>query len=275
MALKTNSRYRGLNNLGRNLTFFDNGLSPAFGTSIWELAPQLAAMDPAVAFGYFEDFLDLPLDAATRNPLNHKFVSDTATDAVTLPKVAGGVVNVATGGTDNNETYMQLGGAAQDTPAPFSITDSSTKPLWFEARVKSMQHADEAVFVGLAEEAAASANFLADDTGVPADKDYIGFRYKTDASAAWDVAWRKNGQAEQEIALVAANADDWHIFSFLFDGLHTVYFYVDRVLVSTQALSSVATFPSGERLAPIIAIKTGATAARNVQVDYVKVLQAR
>jgi len=274
-ALNTELYERGMNNLGRNSIFRDTALSPAKGTSIWELCPQLAGLDPAVGFLFFEDFLTLPLDDTTRDPTNALLYSDTGTDAVSLPKLAGGVMQVACGGVDNNETYVQFGGATQATPAPFAITNASNKPVWFEARVKALEHADEGLFVGLAEEDAAQAAFLAVNTGVPADKDFIGFRVKCDASDEWDIAWRKDGQAEQEIANVVANADDWHTFAFLFDGVSTVYFYVDRTLVTTQALTSAATFPSGELLAPIVAVKTGEGVAKNIQVDYIKVFQAR
>lgn len=275
VGIRTDARSRGFDNIGRNMEFFDRALSPALGTSIWQICPQLAALDPAVAIQFFEDFISVPCDDTTRNPTGYKFAGDTAADGITFPKVAGGVMNIATGGVDNNEMYLQLGAATSATSAPFVITDSNSKPLFYEVYVKALQHADEAVFVGLAEEGAAAANFLADDSGVPADKDYIGLRYKTDASAEWDIAWKKNGQAEQEIANVVANADDWHRFSLLFDGLHTVYFYIDRVLNATKALSSAATFPSAQQLAPIFAIKTGAAAARNVQIDYFKIFQVR
>lgn len=274
--MKTLARWKNVANRGRNMIFADSEYSPTAGTSLWEGCPSLALLcDPAVGIEFFEDFLGLPLDGATRNPANFKWASDTATDGITLPKVAGGVVNVATGGVDNNETYIQLGGSANVTNAPFSITNASDKALWFEARVKCLEHADEGVFVGLTEEGAAVANFLADNTGVPADKDYIGFRLKTDASDEWDVAWKKNGQAEQEVANQATNADDWHTFGFHFDGESTVTFYVDRTAVATTATTSAATFPSGELLAPIIAVKTGEAVAKNVQVDYIRVVQAR
>jgi len=256
-----------------NMTFRDKDHSPAMGTSVWELCPQLAALDPAVAFQFFEDFLKFALDDTTANPTEWKYTSDTAAGAVTLPaSLTGGVANVATGATDNDETYIQLGLA---TFEPFVITNASGKPVWFECRVKALQHADESILIGLAEAGCAAANFMADNTGVPADKDFVAFRYKADAPTQWDVAWRKAGQAEQEIANVVANADDWHTFGFFFDGASTVTFYVDRVANATVALASAATFPSGEELSPIIAIKTGAAVARNVQVDYIKVVQAR
>ena len=177
--------------------------------------------------------------------------------------------------TDNNETYLQFGAGGSDTAAPFVITDSNGKPVFFEAYVAAAEHADEGVFVGLAEEGAAAANFLVDNTGAVADKDFIGFNILTATPAAWNVTWKKAGQTVQTVAGVAVNADDYHIFSFFFDGASTVYFYVDRVLVSTQALTSAATFPSGQALAPILAVKTGEGTAKSLNVDYIKVWQAR
>ena len=275
VGIKFQSRYRGLDNLGRNLAFRDAALSPTFGTSIWELIPLLASMDPAVAFQAFDDFMSLALDDTTGNPSGFKWVSDSATGAITLPKVAGGVVNIACGIVDNNETYIQLGGAGLDTPAPFSITDLSNKPLAFQVRAKALEHADVGIFVGLAEEGSAAANFLTDNSGVVADKDFVGFNILTATPAAWNVTWKKAGQAVQAVAAAAVNADDWHTFAFIFDGVHTVYFWIDGVLVSTQALSSAATFPSAQLLAPIFGLKTGEGVVKNLQVDYYKVWQAR
>jgi len=273
--MKTLARWKNVANRGRNMIFADQEYSPTAGTSLAEGIPSLAMYcDPAVAFEMREDFLAIPLDDTTANPTEWAYVSDTAAGAVTFPAgLVGGVVNLATGGVDNNETYIQYG---LPTCEPFKITNASDKAVWFEARIKSLQHADEGVFIGLAEAGAITGgNFLVDNTGVPADKDYIGFRYKCDASAEWDVAWKKAGQAEQEIAAAAVNADDWHTFGFYFDGESTVTFYIDRVASATVATTSAATFPSGEELSPVIAVKTGAGAARNIQVDYIRVVQAR
>jgi hypothetical protein len=131
------------------------------------------------------------------------------------------------------------------------------------------------VFIGLAEAGSLAATFLANDTMIPADKDYIGFRIKSDASAEWDVAWKKAAQAEQEIANAVANADDWHRFGIFFDGLNTVQFYVDRVLHATTALTTAATFPSGEEMSPIVMVKTGEGVLKSALVDYAWVFQAR
>lgn len=275
LPIQTRAYNRGLDALGANMSFRDQGLSPAAGTSIWELCPQLASLDPAVGFGFFDDFVTLAVDDTTSNPSGCLFSSDTATGGITLLKAAGGVLNVACGDTDNNETYLQFGAYGSATAAPFVITNAGGKPVFFEARIAAGQHADMGAFIGLAEEASAAANFLVDNTGAVADKDFIGFNILAATPAAWNVTWRKAGQTTQVVTGAAVNADDYHIFSFLFDGTSTVYFYVDRVLVSTQALASATTFPSAQALAPIIGVKTGEAVAKSLQLDYLKVWQAR
>lgn len=268
--MQTRSVWKRVTNLGNNMAFRDKDLSPA--NSLWDSAPLLAAMDPGVAFKLFEDFLAIPCDDTTSLPTGWKVVKDAAC-SITLPAGLGGNLLIATDGVDNEEAYMQLGPLA--TEAPFGITSASAKPLWFEIKAKALQHADMGVFIGLAKAAAAAANFLTDNTGVPADKDYIGFRIKTDASAEWDVAWKKTGQAEQEVANVVANADNFHFFGFHFDGTNTITFYVDRVAVSTVALANAATFPGGVALAPICALKTGEAVIKSIDIDYLMVVQVR
>lgn len=273
--MQTKSNWRSFANIGKVLTFRDADKSPAAGASIWESCNQLAMLDPALAISFFDDFLNLPMDDTTGNPVAWRWASDTATGGITLAKLAGGVVNVACGGVDNNESYIQAGGLGSATNAPFDITDVSGKPLWFEARVKAVEVADVGIFVGLAEEGASAANFLTDNSGVVADKDAIGFKILTASPAAWDTHWKKAGQVLGGAAAVAVNAGDWHTFGFVFDGVSTVTFHVDRVAHATVATTSAATFPSAQLMAPIIAIKTGEGTAKSVQVDYIKVVQVR
>lgn len=239
---------------------------------LWQNFPALGLGNPAAAYEFFDDFMSLPIDDTLANPTGYTYTGDENGDATLKTGEVGGVLNLQTGATDNDETTLQLGSGASGTF--FEITNANAKPLWFECRVKALQHADEAVFIGLAEEGL-GANFLTDDTGVPADKDFIGFRYKADASDEWDVAWRKSGQAEQEIADVVENADDWHTFGFYFDGVNTITFYVNGVAEATIALANAATFPGGEELAPIIAIKTGSGATVQADIDWIKCVQMR
>ncbi len=228
----------------------------------------------ATVIKYVNHFVSLPLDDTTRNPLEWDFQSDTANDALTLPvSNVGGVMQIAVGAGGNDETYMQLGGSTIATAAPWVIGGAAgvanTKPLYFGIRVKALEHAATSAFVGLAEEGCSAANFLADATGVVADKDFVGFNILVASAAAWNITWKKNGQAVQTAANVVANADDWHIFEYYYDGATTVNFWVDGTLSATTATTTAATFPGGEEMAPIIALK--GQAAKNLQVDWLRV----
>lgn len=266
--MRTRSRWAG----NSNLTFVDADNSPANGKSLWELCPQLALLDPAVGFGYFEDFLNVPVTPTTLVPPAWCFTGDVANASMTFPiSLTGGVALISVGATDEDESYYQLGSAV--TVAPFVLTDAG-KSLWFEIRVKAVQHAAFACFVGLAEEGAAAADFLTDATGVIADKDFVGFNILTATPAAWNYTHRLFGQAVVTQAGVAINADDWHYLGFWFDGT-TVRLFIDHVLNATTYLASAGTFPSGQELSPIIALKSTTAGAKYLQVDYIKVVQLR
>ena len=225
---------------------------------------------------YINHFVSLPLDDTTRNPSEWKWTSDTATDAITLPiSLTGGVMQLATGGVDNDETYLQLGGAACVTNAPWVIGGAggiaNSKPVYFGARVKLLSHADEMAFVGLAEEGASAANFLTDDSGVIANKDFIGFNTLSATPDAWNITWKITGGAVQTATAVAVNAADWHIFEFYYDGVTTVKFFIDGTQSATTATTTAATFPGAEEMSPMLAVKDGVGAARYLQIDWLRV----
>lgn len=270
----TRARWTNVPNRGRNMTFVDQTHSPAAGASLWENCPTLALLDPYVGWQYFEDFIAVPVTATTLVPPAWTFTGDVANASMTFPiSLMGGVANISVGATDEDESYYQLGSAV--TVAPFCITDASEKMVFFEIRVKAMQHAAFACFVGLAEEGAAAADFLTDVTGVIADKDFIGFNVLLATPAAWNYTHRLAGQAVVTQAGVAVNADDWHRLGFYFDGASTVRLYIDGVLNATTYLTSAATFPSGQEMSPILALKSTAAGAKNIQVDYIKCVQIR
>jgi len=247
-----------------NLAFWDTHqcrIIDAFGASVVK---------------YINHFVDLPRDDTTRNPSGWKWVSDTATDGITLPiSMTGGVIQVATGGTDNNETYIQLGGSTDVTNAPFIIAGAAgvanTRPLYFGARVKALELADEAYFVGLAGEGAAVANFLTDNSGVVADDDFIGFNTLTATPTVWNSTWKNAGQTVVTNTGFATNAADWHIFEFYYDGATTVTFWADGVASATQATTTAATFPFAEEMSPILAVKTGEGVLKRLHVDWLRV----
>jgi len=232
----------------------------------------------ATVVKYLNHFTHFAADDTTRNPTEWLWASDTANDSVTLPvSNTGGVLQIATGAVDNNETYIQLGSAASATNAPWIIAGAAgvanTKPLYFGARVKCTTHVDGAWFVGLCGEGAAVGNFLTDNSGVVADDDFIGFNILTATPAAWNITWRNAGQAVQAVTAVAVNADDWHMFEFWYDGATTVTFWIDGTAHATTATTTAATFPFNEEMSPILGCKSGDGAAKVLQIDWLNVVQ--
>lgn len=201
-------------------------------------------------------------------------VTDHAAATTLVASSPTGVLQVACGDTDNDEHYMQLGSTTNE---PFIIGGTAgvanTKPLYFGARVKALEHADEAYFVGMAGANAAAADFMTDASGVLADKDFIGFNTLTGTPDAWNVTWRNAGNAVQAIAAVAVNAADWHTFEFWYDGVTTVRFYIDGTVHATTATTTAATFPGGEELAPMIGLKTGEGVLKRLQIDWLRAIQ--
>jgi hypothetical protein len=201
-------------------------------------------------------------------------VTDHVAGVSLVAGAPGGIIEITCGNTDNDEYYTQLGSATNE---PFVIGGAAgvanNQPLYFYARVKAIEHADEAYFVGLAEANSAAANFLTDNSGVVADKDFIGFNTLTATPDAWNMTWKKSGQAVQTTAGVAVNAADWHIFEFYYDGATTVTFWIDGVASTTVATTTAATFPGAEEMSPILGLKTGEATLKRLQIDEMRVIQ--
>lgn len=223
----------------------------------------------ANVYKYLNHFISLPVDDTTAKPSDWVVVTDH-NPGMSLPASnPGGTLKVDCGDTDNDEANCQLGTATNE---PWVITTSSGKPLYFGIRVKTAEHADEGIFVGLMEPGS-TTNTLTDNSGVLADKDFVGFNILTATPTAWNITWKKAGQKVQAATNVATNADDYHTFEFYFDGASTVRFFVDGVESATTATTSAGTFPSGEELTVTLAIKTGEGVAKSMLIDWVNVVQ--
>lgn len=262
---------------GGKLTIESGGLiqfTDSVSGGLWASCP-LTGADPARSFQYFEDFIGIPKDDTTNLPTGWNYFVDAGATAIpTQPASAvGGVLQIGTDVHAQDSFAMQLG---MTTHEPFCMVHDSGKKLWFGCRVKPTSHAGLALFIGLAEPGSAADSWLADATGALSDKDAVGFRLLNDAPAEWDVAWNKaGGGGSVEIANVAANADDWHTFGFVFDGAGTITFYADGTAISTTATVDHAKFPGGEEMSPIVYLKSIAAAEHDVQVDWIKVVQER
>lgn len=250
--------------------------------SMWQDFPILWAVDPNLSFTFFDDFLAAGVTNVENTAIGYWDVQTDVeiNDTVTMTASAtGGVIEVCVGATDNDEAYLQLG--AFGTESGFGMRASQGKELWFECRVlQAVTNKENTVFIGLAEEGVAAANFLTDNTGVPADKDYIGFictNTTVSTVTKWQAMYKKEGQTAVTIQnLAAMNNATWHRFGFKFNGGTNLTFYVDGTASSNVLDTSAATFPNGDTLQPIMAIKAGeASTSGKLQVDYIKVVQER
>ena len=247
------------------------------------------------AFMFYDDFLNFsgfsPAISGTTalpsttvpGPAGYKLYADTATSACGIAPLAtesGGVTQLSVGATDNHEVWLQSGnnfGAISDTAG-------SDKLTIFEARVRFTQVADNAnaVFVGLAEEGLNAADTKADNTGVMASKDFIGFNTVQADGDSLLFSYRKAGQTQQDVLTygTALSAATWYKFGFVYNPKapesKRISVFVDNEEQSTYVTATniaAATFPDGEELGLLTGMKTGGATAASFDLDWVAFYQ--
>lgn len=206
-------------------------------------------------------------------------------DAITqLATDANGVVAVSLAATNNNESWMQAGSATSVMFVPKTKANGGTS-IFFEARVQ-MSTLVGNMFVGLAEEAAAAANFIADSAGTPADKDYIGFLVDEDAPTIVRFVYGKASGTQKTIASTAhtfAAADEFVKLGFVVDmdeyNLNQrVKGYANGVDIGSYLTNTLyentTDFPTGEEMHVIFGGKNN-NAAKVVRADWIRAFQLR
>lgn len=239
---------------------------------------------------FFEDFttLGIPLAVASNAAVysgEHAWYSyqDTGDVVTQLATDANGVLNLALAATDNNESWLQAGSAGSVMFIPKTKANGGTSIL-FEARV-NMSTLVGNMFVGLAEEASAAANFIADSAGTLADKDYIGFLVDEDAPTVARFVYRKSGGTATNISASAHTfvADTFVKLGFVIDmpdgnlnqRIKTFVNGEDIGAYLTNTLyETTADFPTGEELHCIFGGKNN-NAAKIVRADWIRCAQLR
>lgn len=202
---------------------------------------------------------------------------DTGGSIKQLATEPTGVIRLLTDNTDNDENWLCSGGATSIL-GMISDTAGSDKLTGFSARVRPNFVADNemAWFVGLTEEGLAAADTKADNTGVLADKDFIGFDVVQANGDALNVVYRKSGGAQQTVisGVQALTAATWYNVGLLYDPkaptTQRIKFFVDNVVQSTYVTGAniaAATFPDGEELNFLIGMKNGSGAIASLDCD--------
>lgn len=178
-----------------------------------------------------------------------------------------GVLSMATGATDNNETYIA------------SIAEcwkfQADKRLFFEARVKLTEaNTDDAnIIVGLSDTVGADS-LLDDGAGPMASYDGAVF-FKVDGGTVWQAETSNAGTQDTDTNAGAFTSASWHKLSIYYDyndgTTAQVYFYVDGVLGATLDL----TIAGLEEMHILLGAKAGDANAETLLVDYVHVAAER
>jgi len=190
---------------------------------------------------------------------------DTVSDAGTIEvtDAAGGVLSIATGATDNNESYVSLKSEA--------FKFQTNKRLFFEARVKLTEaNTDDAnIIVGLSDTVA--ANSLVDDGAGPmASYDGAVF-FKVDGGTVWQAECSNAATQTTDTSAGTFTSGSWHRLTIWYDyndgTTANVYFYVDGTLGATLTL----TISGLEEMHVLLGAKAGGANAEALLVDYVHV----
>ncbi len=222
---------------------------------------------------YETDFLDFPVMATTNTAAGAYLpIFDSGNSIAKIATATGGVVKLLTDTTDNDECYLEFGAGK----GGLAKIDESIGKFAYETRVKlsSITNGEMDVFIGLSEEGAAAADFIADGGAMTAVKDFIGYNVLLADGDAFDAVY---GTASGSLVVAEADttaivADTWIKLGIYYDGVTTCYWYVNGASVCSAEITA-ANFPDGEELVPFWGFKNGGGAAMSLSIDWFRLCQ--
>lgn len=238
----------------------------------WAGCPPIGYFaDPSYAYGFFEDFLGLAIDDTTALPVGWTATADTTGAIILELSSPGGTIKLTTHTDANDAAGLILGSGA--TGEPFLIKQNTGKKLWYGSRVKMAEHTDNlCAFIGLAG-GGATFDAMTDTTGILADNvDLIGFNVLAASGDLVKYSFKTGTKAVVAATAITAHAAAYYTYNLYFDGLTTVYVYINDVYIGTMDVSAAA-FPENG-VAPAFFVKT-TSGAKNMHIDWVKCVQLR
>jgi hypothetical protein len=233
------------------------------------------------SFGFFDHFFATPTTTLL-SPYLKLIGTGCTVEQIVSTSTEKGIMQLALdGNADNDEVVLQWGRGIE---APFQLAD---KDLVFECRlaVSAITAAKWDIGVGLGEVGMGATDVFFADTSGLADRNFLGFVKLAAEGAAWDGAYKADGQTYQNGAtktkldtLHTAVAATYVKLGFRYRAHpKTVEFYVNGVMPGgtiaparlTASEIDAATFPDDVLLAPIIGAKDQAgDTALTVKVDW-------
>lgn len=257
--------------------------------NIWQGCPNQLLIDKALGHFAHEDFqanyaISTPTDSAPVGNGSFSYKGDTDTSINSVADTPSGIVDIET-----DTTAADAG--ALVTNAFGKIVRNSGNKLWFEARVAPGDvDADMGTFIGVVEEDQADEDVIADDPATnasTADVTLIGYFQNNADPDAYNLLVKNDTDTAEEVKSDVTNATGipegnrtslvdgvgatgvgFHKLGFVFDGRETIRFYVDGYKVAEKEVDS--TVDQSNRLAAIVAVKTGDAAAEKLFVDWVR-----
>jgi len=246
--------------------------------ALWRNCPWAEYKMYGNGITFWEDFLAFPATAEDATGNGWLYAGVNAVTTALQTDQVGGVIRIGATGATHDECSLQystIGGMVKFTAG---------KPLWFEARVKPSAIAAQGLFIGLAEEGAAADEFMVDTSAVlVTTKDMVGFRTIAATPTKLDAIYQKGSQTLGSVKTGAVTmvATEWYKLGYYFDG-RKLYYYTDGVELPattthpvSQTILTGSTFPDGEEVSPIFAVKTTAGVVKYLDIDWVKVAMER
>jgi hypothetical protein len=233
------------------------------------------------AFGFFDHFHSFQA-STLEGPYLILEGTGCSVEQINCTATEKGIVQLSLdGNADNDEAVLQWG---RGLGAPFKLAD---KDLVFEARfaLSAITAAKWDIGVGLGEVGMGATDSLFVDGDTLADKNFLGFIHLVAEGAAFDGAYKADGQTYQDgatktklDALATCVANTYIKMGFRYRSHpKIVEWYVDNALPGgtitparlTAAEIDAATFPDDVFLAPIIGAKDSAgDTALTVKMDW-------
>jgi hypothetical protein len=199
------------------------------------------------------DFLTIADMDITNNWTSTETEAGAGDAAITVQAgVKHGTLKILNDAADNDAVSLQ-----QKTE---NYKLESGKKLWLETKCQVSDADQVDFFIGLA---------ITDTSPLDAS-DRVGFRIEDESASILCETTKDSATTQVDSQVDASDSVDVKL-GFYYDGASSVYFYVNRALVSTHTTN----IPDDEELALTIHIQNGAAAAKHAIIDYILAVKER
>ena len=231
--------------------------------------PAWNGVDPSDWVMYIEDFLAVDqttVSAGADSSLGYNIVSDDV-GATGAADGLGGWLNVVTGGTDNNETYL--------ASIPESFIFATDKKLVFKCRITPTEANTNACnwIIGLSD--TVGANTLQDDGDGPAASYDGAVFFKVDGDL--NLGFETSNAASQTTTAAASTITSGTTvnLAFVYDYNDGTTATVTPYINGTAGTAHSITISGLQEIHILIGVKAGSGNAETLPVDYIAVAQER